>query len=45
MTGAIFYADQWVGELGAQGQEQEGCLKDVLEEEQRGRQEDEQQEE
>ena len=42
---AIFCADQWVGELGAQGQEQEGCFKDVLEEGQRGGQEDEQQEE
>ena len=42
--GAIFCADQWVGELGAQGQEQEGCFKDKLEEGQRGGHEDEQQE-
>ena len=40
--GAIFGADQWVGELGAQGQEQEGYFKDVLEEGQREGQEDEQ---
>ncbi len=41
---AKFCADQWVGELGAQGQEQEGCFKDKLEEGQKGGQENEQQE-
>ncbi len=40
--GAIFCADQWVGELGAQGQEQEGCLNDILDKGQRGGQKDEQ---
>jgi hypothetical protein len=30
--GAIFGTDQRVGELGAQGQEQEGCSKDILDE-------------
>ena len=33
--GAIFGTNQWVGELGAQGQEQEGCNKDILDEGQR----------
>ncbi len=30
--GAIFCAGQWVGELGAQGQDQEGCYKNILDE-------------
>ena len=43
--GAIFCTDQWVGELGAQGQEQGWCYKDILDEGGRGGQEDGQQEE
>ena len=43
--GAIFCAGQWVGELGAQGQEQEGCYKNILDEGQRRGQQDEQREE
>ena len=30
--GAILCTDQWVGELGAQGQEQEGCYEGVMDE-------------
>jgi hypothetical protein len=45
--GAIFHAGQWVGELGAKGQEQEGCYKykNILDEGRRRGQQDEQREE
>jgi hypothetical protein len=32
----IKWKNEWVGELGAQGQEQEGCYKDILDKGHRG---------